>query len=94
MALIISGGGAGSGKVTKPNYSLHLPKTSNWWLPLAIGLVLVLVAAWKTKYRSFFIGFCLLILVGIVLEWWPAFDTQFHMLAQSYQNSKLGKGLA
>jgi hypothetical protein len=71
-----SGGGGTSAVAKKATGSLVLPNVSPWYLPAAIGFLLLLVATWHTKAKPYVLGIGVLILLGTVLQWWPAFDTQ------------------
>ena len=91
MALVAgtgTGGGA-SASSTPAKPVINIKGVSPYFFPAAIGLILLLMATWKTKARGFVIGFSVLILTGIVLQWWPAFDAQFKQLAV---NLNLPKG--
>ena len=59
---------------------LTLPTVSGWFLPAAIGLVILVAATWTTKARPYVVGLALLILLGIVLQWGPAIETQTQSL--------------
>ena len=62
------------------NLKLALPTVSGWFLPAAIGLVILIAATWSTKARPYVVGLALLILLGIVLQWGPAIETQTQSL--------------
>ena len=78
MAVIATSGtgGGSSAKPTSTTTALKLPEVSGWFLPAAIGLVIVLAATWTTKARPYVMGLGLLILLAIVLRWGPAIETQ------------------
>ena len=76
---VIAGSGTGgdsSKKATSTTTALKLPEVSGWFLPAAIGLVILLAATWTTKARPYVMGLGLLILLAIVLRWGPAIETQ------------------
>ena len=69
------------GTATKTSdMKLVLPTLSGWFLPAAIGLVILVAATWTTKARPYVVGLALLILLGIVLQWGPAIETQTQSL--------------
>jgi hypothetical protein len=81
MAVIAtSGTGGGSASaastVARSKTALKLPEVSGWFLPAAVGIVIVLAATWTTKARPYVMGLGLLILLAIVLRWGPAIETQ------------------
>jgi len=79
MEAVKTGGGGGTATPTS-NLALTLPKVSGWFLPAAIGLVILIAATWGTKARPYVVGLSLIILLGIVLQWGPAIETQTQTL--------------
>ena len=76
---VIATSGTGGGSSAKPASAkspLNLPEVSGWFLPAAIGLVILIAATWTTKARPYVVGLSLLILMGIVLQWGPAIESQ------------------
>ena len=76
---VIATSGTGGGSSAKPaptTTALKLPEVSGWFLPAAIGLIILLAATWTTKARPYVMGLGLLILLAIVLRWGPAIETQ------------------
>ena len=68
---------AGGGTATPTgNLKLVLPEVSGWFLPAAVGLVILIAATWGTRFRPYVVGLSLLILLGIVLQWGPAIESQ------------------
>jgi hypothetical protein len=86
---VISGSGTGGGTsavsttAQKAASNLALPEVSGWFLPAAIGLVILVAATWNTKARPYVIGLAVLILVGIVLQWGNSIEPQVASLVAS-----------
>jgi len=76
-----AGGGGTSAVARRSTGTLALPNVSPWYLPAAIGFLLLLVATWNTKAKPYVLGIGVLIILGTFLEWWPALDTQITGLA-------------
>jgi hypothetical protein len=75
---VIATSGTGGGSSAKPTSATTalLPEVSGWFLPAAVGLIILLAATWTTKARPYVMGLGLLILLAIVLRWGPAIETQ------------------
>ena len=76
---VIAGSGSGGGSSAKPTSTTtgyKLPEVSGWFLPAAIGLIILLAATWNTKAKPYVMGLGLLILLAIVLRWGPAIESQ------------------
>jgi hypothetical protein len=76
---VIAGSGSGGGSSAKPaptTTGYNLPEVSGWFLPAAIGLIILLAATWNTKAKPYVMGLGLLILLAIVLRWGPAIESQ------------------
>jgi hypothetical protein len=88
MAVVATSGmGGGTGEevasTAKTTTNLNLPEVSGWFLPAAIGLVILIAATWNTKARAYVVGFSVLVLVGIVLQWGPSIEPQVTSLIES-----------
>ncbi len=86
---------AGGGTATPTgNLKLVLPEVSGWFLPAAIGLVILIAATWNTKARPYVVGLSLLILLGIVLQWGPAIETQTQALLTNLKPASPSKSVS
>jgi hypothetical protein len=85
-----SGGTSAAATTAKSVAStLKVSGVSAWFLPAAIGLVVLIAATWNTKARAYVVGFSVLILVGIVLQWGPMIEPQ---IASLVSDLKPGSG--